>query len=51
MAENGLLDPGVATAIERTKRVKQEGVREGNWLLQYWELHGSASVARSSDQG
>ena len=33
MADNGLLDPGVASAIERTKGVKQEGVRAGNWLL------------------
>ena len=33
MAENGVLDPGVASAIERTKGVKQEGVRAGNWLL------------------
>jgi hypothetical protein len=28
-----LLDPGIASAIERTKGVKQEGVRAGNWLL------------------
>jgi integrase len=33
MADNGLVDPGVASAIERTKGVKQEGVRAGNWLL------------------
>jgi site-specific recombinase XerD len=33
MAENGLLDPDIASAIERTKGVKQEGVRAGNWLL------------------
>jgi len=33
MADNGLLDPGVASAIERTKGVTQEGVRKGNWLL------------------
>ena len=33
MADNGLLDPGVASAIERTKGVKQQGVRAGNWLL------------------
>jgi hypothetical protein len=25
MAENGLLDSGIASAIERTKRVNQEG--------------------------
>jgi len=33
MADNGLIDPGIASAIERTKGVKQEGVRAGNWLL------------------
>jgi hypothetical protein len=33
MAENGLLDPGIASAIERTNGVKQEGVRAGTWLL------------------
>ena len=33
MADNGLLDHGVASAIERTKGVKQEGARIGNWLL------------------
>jgi len=33
MADNGLLDPGIASAIERTKGVKHEGVRVGNWLL------------------
>jgi hypothetical protein len=33
MSENGLLDPGIASAIERTKGVKQEGVQAGNWLL------------------
>ena len=33
MADNGLLDPGTASAIERTKGVKQEGVRAGNCLL------------------
>jgi len=27
MSDNGLLDPGVASAIERTKGVKQQGVR------------------------
>jgi hypothetical protein len=33
MAENDLLDHGPGGAIERTKGVKQEGVRAGNWLL------------------
>ncbi|MBO0912591.1 MAG: tyrosine-type recombinase/integrase [Acidobacteria bacterium] len=33
MADNGLLDPGVASAIECIKGVTQEGVRTGNWLL------------------
>jgi integrase/recombinase XerD len=33
MADDGLLDPGIAIVIERTKGVKQEGVRAGNWLL------------------
>jgi integrase len=33
MADNGLLDSGLANAIERTKGVKQQGVRAGNWLL------------------
>src|SRR5262249_4063855 len=33
MADNGLIDPGIASAIERTKGVKQEGGRAGNWLL------------------
>ena len=33
MADNGLLDPAAASAIERTKGVKQQGIRAGNWLL------------------
>jgi len=33
MADNGLLDHGVASAIGRTKGVTQEGVRAGNWLV------------------
>lgn len=33
MADNGLLDPGLASGIEKTKGVKQQGVRVGNWLL------------------
>jgi integrase len=33
LAENGLPDPGIASAIERTKGVKLVGVRAGNWLL------------------
>ena len=33
MADNGLLDSGAASAIERTKGIKQQGVRAGNWLL------------------
>jgi site-specific recombinase XerD len=33
MADNGLLDPGLANGIEKTKGVKQQGVRVGNWLL------------------
>jgi integrase/recombinase XerD len=33
MADNGLLDPGLASGIERTKGVKQQGVRAGNWLM------------------
>ena len=32
MADNGLLEPGVASAIERMG-VEQKGVRAGNWLL------------------
>lgn len=33
MADNGLLAPELATGIGRTKGIKQEGVRAGNWLL------------------
>ena len=33
MADNGLLDPGLASGIERTKGVKQQGGRAGNWLM------------------
>jgi hypothetical protein len=33
MAGNSLLDSGAASAIQRTKGVKQQGVRAGNWLL------------------
>jgi integrase len=33
MADNGLLSPELATGIGRTKGIKQEGVRAGNWLL------------------
>lgn len=33
MADNGLLEPAVAAAIERAKGVEQRGVRVGNWLL------------------
>jgi integrase/recombinase XerD len=33
MADNGLLDPGLASGIERTQGVKQQGVRTGNWLV------------------
>jgi hypothetical protein len=33
MDDNGLLDHGVASAIECTKGVKQEAVRAGNRLL------------------
>jgi integrase len=31
-AANGLLDPGVAAAIDQVPGVKQQGVRAGNWL-------------------
>jgi integrase/recombinase XerD len=31
--QNQNRNPGVASGIERTKGVKQEGVRAGNWLL------------------
>lgn len=33
MADNGLLDPAIAAAIERAKGVERRGVRAGNWLL------------------
>jgi site-specific recombinase XerD len=33
MADNDLLAPDTAAAIERVPGVKQEGVRAGNWLL------------------
>lgn len=33
MADNGMLSPEMAAAIGRTKGIKQEGVRAGNWLL------------------
>ncbi len=33
MADNHLLAPDTAAAIERVPGVKQEGVRSGNWLL------------------
>jgi integrase/recombinase XerD len=33
MADNGLLDPALASGIEKTKGVKQQGVRVANWLL------------------
>jgi hypothetical protein len=33
MADNSLLDSGVASAIQRTQGVKPQGVRAGNWLL------------------
>ncbi len=32
MADNGLLAPDTAAAIERVPGVKQEGIRAGNWL-------------------
>jgi hypothetical protein len=32
-ADNGLLDPALASGSEKTKGVKQHGVRVGNWLL------------------
>ncbi len=31
-SDNGILDPGIAGAIERVKGVKAQGVRAGNWL-------------------
>jgi integrase len=33
MADNGMLSQELATGIGKTKGVKQEGVRAGNWLL------------------
>ena len=33
MADNGLLEPATAAAIERAKGVEQRGARVGNWLL------------------
>jgi site-specific recombinase XerD len=33
MADNGLLDPAAAVAIERVPGVEQRGVRAGNWLV------------------
>jgi integrase len=33
MADNGLLDSGAASAIQRTQGVKQQGVKAGNWLV------------------
>ena len=33
MADNGLLSAELATCIGRTKGIKQQGVRAGNWLL------------------
>ena len=33
MADNGLLDPALATGIGNTRGVKQQGTRAGNWLM------------------
>ena len=33
MADNGMIDPGLAAGIGQTEGVKQQGVRAGNWLL------------------
>ena len=33
MADNGLLDPALATGIGATRGVKQQGIRAGNWLI------------------
>ena len=33
MADNGLLSPESAAGIGRTKGIKQQGVRAGNWLM------------------
>lgn len=33
MADNGLLDPALATGIGSTRGVKQQGTRAGNWLM------------------
>lgn len=31
-ADNGLMDPNLASGVERVKGVKREGIRTGNWL-------------------
>ena len=33
MADNGLLDPALATGIDNIRGEKQQGVRAGNWLM------------------
>jgi hypothetical protein len=48
MADNGLLDPGTASAIERTTGVQQQGRGAGNWLLREQRTRSLAKVIRRS---